>query len=290
MHLTPTQLFNETGLPEISWMKHDFHDRYFADPFILNVDNSIIEIFAEEFIFKDNSKGTIVKLIVDLSSFQLKKRIEILKLDTHLSYPFIEKNHDKIYVYPENCRSKTWKRYLYNPIEEKLEYKDTLVNRGLIDATIFTQGNKKYVVASHSQCSASSAYIYKFNDDNSCCQLLQEEPIVTGTDKSRMAGNFFESQGRIYRPSQVCKKRYGQGITISEVENFEPIYKERIIKTIFPTSKKYNLGLHTINFDIESGLSVVDGYGYLYPFFGRLFLPLYKSIAFVYHNIRGNFK
>lgn len=96
--ITPDKLIQSGKLPKIHWLKHQYKDRFFADPFILKADESIVEVLVEEYEFKANSKGIIVKLVVDRNSARLINRIELLKLDTHLSYPFIERGEGYIYI------------------------------------------------------------------------------------------------------------------------------------------------------------------------------------------------
>lgn len=70
---------------------------FFADPFILNVDDKTIEILVEEFQYKIN-KGIIVRLLIDLSSYTLIERTIVLECETHLSYPIIYRDK-KIFIF-----------------------------------------------------------------------------------------------------------------------------------------------------------------------------------------------
>lgn len=36
----------------IQWLKHPYKDRFFADPFFLNVDNNCIEVMVEEYMVR----------------------------------------------------------------------------------------------------------------------------------------------------------------------------------------------------------------------------------------------
>lgn len=71
--------------------------------------------------------------------------------------------------------------------------------------------------------------------------------------------------------------RYRSGISIQKIEMIsENNYKEHTLFQIHPSSFKYNLGIHTINF-FENGC-VIDGYGYLYPIRGRILNFIWKTI------------
>ncbi len=98
--------------------KWDFHivkapkDRWFADPFLLDVTDEEIIILAEEYEHK-LAKGRLAKLIIDKKSYKLKSYKIILELPTHLSFPIYYRKDDKIYIYPENSESGKCTLYLY---------------------------------------------------------------------------------------------------------------------------------------------------------------------------------
>ncbi|PCJ96233.1 MAG: hypothetical protein COA45_11440 [Zetaproteobacteria bacterium] len=75
---------------------------------------------------------------------------------------------------------------------------------------------------------------------------------------SRSAGPLFEHEGKLYRPAQDAKERYGFGLDINEVLQLTPKkYCERIIERIIPDSDIYDIyGIHT--FSSAGGLSCVD--------------------------------
>ena len=85
----------------IKWMKHEYKDRWFADPFIISETADTFIILAEEYI-RDDRKARLAKLVVSKDECKLLNNETVLNLDTHLSFPnFIDVNGE-IYVYPEN--------------------------------------------------------------------------------------------------------------------------------------------------------------------------------------------
>ena len=90
-------------LQNIHWMKHQYSDRWFADPFILNVDEENIILLVEEFCYSFN-KGRIAKLVVSRKDYILKEMKIVLEEPWHLSFPFILRKNDKIYIIPESCQ------------------------------------------------------------------------------------------------------------------------------------------------------------------------------------------
>jgi len=281
--ITPERLVSKRRLPKIYWLKHKYRDRFFADPFILYADDKTIIIFAEEYEFKPGSKGVIVKLTVDRSNYKLLERKLILKLDTHLSYPVIERKGSRFFLSPENSEGDSLKSYIYNPETDEIKTSHILADSPLTDATPLEFNGERYLIATKLPDSCEDAFLYKFDIERHKYYQLGDSPIVTGRMSSRMGGSFFTVNGRIFRPAQNCASGYGSSLTIFEIESVYPEYVETPRFELKPNSWRYNLGLHTLNFSPDRQTAVIDSYGYLYPVAGRILMSLYK----VKHSIYG---
>ena len=264
---TPENLIEKKLLPQIQWMKHPYKDRFFADPFILNVTESEIVVFVEEYVF-NNPPGLIVELVIDRETKSLKQRYEILRLPTHLSYPAIIRKGDEILVYPENGASGRLNVYHYDAENHKLVDPRLIHDDAIFDATIHQKpdGNS-IMVATKQPDNLENAYLFCAPSYEGPFKQIGHKPFQPDRSCARMAGDFFEAYGQLYRPAQDCVLRYGSGIAIMQFDT--TTNKEQKVFTLRPQSYNYNLGLHTINF--HNGLCVVDGYGYLYPTLGRLY-------------------
>ncbi len=271
---TPSQLIQSKRLSGVKWMKHPYKDRFFADPFILKVDDNYIYVLAEELIF--GKKGTIVLLKVKRGTYNLIERKTILKLETHLSYPHIVKCGESIYVIPENSESGKLSAYQFDSDMEALNPVGVIADEPLIDATLLGYRDVHYLIATKLPDSLKDAYLYKYDSSDKKFKKNNSDPVIIGLSSSRMGGAFFVVDDNIYRPAQDCEHGYGKALTIFQVDSFEPTYKEHKLFRLEPCSWKYNLGLHTLNFDRASGLAVIDSYGYLYPVLGRVFMTLYR--------------
>lgn len=264
---TPEKLIEKKALPQIQWMKHPYKDRFFADPFILKVTETEIVVFVEEYVF-DNPPGLIVELVLDKKSKRLKERYELLRMPTHLSYPAIIRDNDKVMVYPENGESGTLNVYEYDPINHKLVNPRLVIPESLFDSTICKLSENKYILAATKwPDNLQDCFAYRADSVWGPYTQVGDKPFQTSKDSARHAGNFFKAYGQLYRPGQDCSERYGGGISIMEFDSTTCTEKKSF--TLRPYSHNYNLGLHTINFN--EGLCVVDGYGYLYPTLGRIY-------------------
>ena len=264
---SPEKLIEKKALPKVQWMKHPFKDRFFADPFILKVTESEIVVFVEEYVF-NNPPGLIVELVIDRETKRLKQRYEMLRLPTHLSYPAIIRKGNEIFVYPENGASSRLNVYRYDAENHILVNPHTIHEEAIFDATIHQKSDGScLMVATKLPDNLENAYLYGTSSVDGPFSQIGESPFQPDRSCARMAGNFFEAFGQLYRPAQDCVSRYGAGIAIMQFDI--ATNEEQKVFTLRPHSYNYNLGLHTINF--HDGLCVIDGYGYLYPTLGRIY-------------------
>lgn len=278
--ITPAELISHKGFGnrEIEWMKHDYSDRWFADPFILDANENEIVILSEEKIY--GQPGSLVKLTVSVKGKKLITRHQILDLDTHLSYPAIYRNAGKVYVYPENSASRKLNLYEMDDARMKLNLAGTLINAPLADSTIYRDKitGKWFLIATNIDIHCHNyLQLYSSSTFEGPWHLSESSPVVTNVAMSRPGGDFFEVDGELYRPAQDCNGEYGNSLHIMHISSFLP-YKEEEVVHLTPMSFKYAHGIHTLNFH-ESGWAVVDGNGYAYPIAGRILGPAVERIC-----------
>ncbi|MDD3663216.1 MAG: hypothetical protein PHT84_05095 [Candidatus Pacebacteria bacterium] len=264
---TPNNLIAKKKLGKVQWMKHPYNDRFFADPFILDVTHSEIIVLVEEYVF-DNPPGLIVELVVDKKSKKLKQRHELLRLMTHLSYPAIIRLGDEIYVYPENGASGQLNLYRYDAKNHKLVDPVCILNEAVADATILKRTAGTYwLIATKYPDTLEKSYLYTSDSLKGPFQPYGELPYQSSKSCSRSAGDFFEAFGELYRPAQDCEKSYGGATAIMSINDLEKTEKKTFV--VNPVDSKYPLGLHTINF--YKDICVIDSLGYFYPRLGKLY-------------------
>lgn len=279
-NITQDTLIDKKKICNIQWMKHSYKDRFFADPFIFKVTDDEIIVFAEECLF-EKPNGCIVELIVDKRTKRLKKRYLLLESNTHLSYPAIFFCEDKVYVYPENGTSGSLSLYTYDEESHKLINPIIILDEATADSTILEFDGKFYLVATKYPETQENVFLYEANTINGPYFKHVEVPFSTNKRFSRPAGDFFYVNGDLYRPAQDCIERYGAGLSIMKVTCLKgTLFEEKYEFGIYPSSFRYNLGIHTINF--HEGCCVIDGQGYLYPIIGRLY---YSALVRLMVNI-----
>ena len=253
--------------PHIQWVKKTIHDRWFADPFILDVTESEIILLVEEFCY-DIKKGRIARLVIDRNTYAEKQFEIVLERETHLSFPFIFRQNGIVYVIPENSASGNSTIYEYNDDNRTMTPLHLLSEEPFADATICQVTGTHYLFTTKlPDTNSKSVMIYSFDYDKLRISGKHSEvdfPIVCG----RNAGEVFYSNGNLYRPAQDCTLRYGHGVIIQKISFEDGNWKFSNVNSIYPKSYRYNQGIHTLN--NYKGLVVIDARGYRNPILGRL--------------------
>lgn len=246
---------------KIHVIKHPYQDRWFADPFVLDVSEYQIELLVEEFYFP-LCRGRIAKLTIDRKSYELLNVVTILELDTHLSFPAIIRKEGAIYIYPENSASGRLTLYSYNPQTNECTPISSLVDEPLTDAIIYSPENDAPILFS-TKVPTMQHYllgIYKKSGNN----FVFSKNYQFKDRISRGAGDFFCIDNKLYRPAQEFKKWYGRGLSIQKVDmkNGEWFFTE--IRRIRSNVKGFKDGIHTLN--SYNNITVVDVKHYKHPY------------------------
>lgn len=242
----------------IHWMKHKYKDRMFADPFLLNIDEDTIDVLAEESIFLHKA-SSLVKLTISKKDFHLKRRKVILHTKKHLSYPYIIRNQNNIFLLPEHIASGKLDLYHYDEKKEICTFVKTIIEVPISDPCIYFKDGTYWLFGSKKGTDQEELYLWQ--SPNIWGEYTPKEGVLIKKTKkgSRMAGEIFTYNDKTYRPSQDCESHYGAGTIIWEIKNISQTdYQEQKVKALYPTNTSpYPNGLHTINF--KGNWCVIDG-------------------------------
>lgn len=257
----------------VNWLNHSYTDRWFADPFILDVTDNEIIVLVEEW-YDPIQRGRISKLIVDRHTFHLKKLKVMIDAGYHLSFPAITRKNDGVYIQPESCVKGNLVEYKYNSQSDAFEKCGVISDYPLTDSVRNTYFGENLLFSTKlPDANGKELGIYSWVESNKRYEIMNFYHF--NDNISRMAGNFFKCKDRIYRPAQVCITSYGDAVSIQEVncQNGEWSFKE--IRRIYSDNKDLDLGFHTFN--EYKGVIVVDGLGYRRPRLSR-FLKNAKNV------------
>lgn len=263
-NLAIADIDDELNPYNIKWMKHEYNDRWFADPFIIDDTLDSFIILAEEFM-RDDRKARLAKLTVSKNDCKLLNNETVLNLDTHLSFPNFIDVEGKIYVYPENGRSGKTNYYEFGtPLKRVGE----LSPLPLADAVIQEIGGNYYLFFTlGSECNGNRLLVHVANNPFGPYEPKQE--IVFKDNTARRAGRMFKFENRLISPAQICNSSYGEGVCLQEVLFYGNLLKLQEIQRIYPSSKEYPSGLHTFN--VFGSHVVIDGYRFKYPFLSKIY-------------------
>ena len=241
-------------LDKINWLKNPDQNKWYADPFILEYDETTITVFVEEMDLHV-CRGTLTELLVDRRTYCILKSYELLNLTTHLSFPAILRLGKEVFVYPENGKSGGSYIYRYDKDSHKLIEKKLLANYPLADAVFIDESCNYMLATDSSNPNGNIATLYK--RENNLFEPLHKYKM--NGNIARNAGTPFKVENFWVRPAQDCNGGYGKGVLLQIIEQ-DPTGKLSFntIDHLYPFNCEYNKGLHTFN--VYKDLVVIDSY------------------------------
>lgn len=259
----------ESERMDVDWVKMP-KDRWFADPFILDVTDDEILLLVEDFGY-DLRKGVISLLHINYATMEIKSRKVLLEIPTHLSFPAIWRKDGHLYVYPESAKSGRLDMYEYDAEKEELTFVKTICDDVVWDSYIIeAQGEPLMFTAAKNDYQLD---IYKWNDKKE--RFVSYQQIASEQPNSRLGGAVFEYRGQYYYPAQENSKTYGGALDIKRLKVEDGKVKVgSVVKHLESQSKRYPLGMHTLN--EYKGVVVIDVKGYRYGKIGAIMAKLVK--------------
>lgn len=236
---------------KVRYMKGLPQNKWYADPFILDVTENTIEVLVEELTYSIR-RGRIARLSIDRKTLALLSEKIILDLDTHLSFPAIWRENGNVYIYPENSASNSNTYYKYDVDSNHFEKLFVTVEEPLTDAVIFLWQGQKYMFTTRiPEGNSNHLLIFKESESNKY-ELFQEYYF---NDKiARNAGDVLKVGDKYYRVAQDCSKGYGGGVIFQEIVFDNEHFDFKTVHEIFPYPHCF--ALHTFN--VYKGLCVID--------------------------------
>lgn len=230
-----------------------------ADPFVWTSGGKTC-LFEEEMPAGEAS-GHISVVELDPKGLPKGSPVPILKNNFHHSYPFIFQHDGQLWMLPES--SSTNRLQLYRCVEFPYEWvPDKILMEGIryADPTLFEHEGRWWLfITLGVGFYGVNTNLFLFSSDSPLSSDWRPHPmnpVVSGFHHSRPAGRLFRSKGRLFRPSQDCFIRYGNGLRINEVVHLDlEHYEERCVRTIKPWSSEI-LGLHHL--EISDNLIMMD--------------------------------
>lgn len=255
-----------------TWLPLDNKMHFIADPFIFKNKQGNINLLYEGFSIE---KDGIISLKSIDNNFKQIFQKDLLKTESHLSYPFVFIENDITYIIPESSKNGQVSIYEYEYNNNILINEKLLVDLPLLDSTIVKYNNKYWLFATLGDGVFDNSKLYIYYSDTLIGEYKphSKNPVRHHLDGSRPAGNFILVDGELYRPAQNCLEYYGKSISIYRlttltVDTFE---EEHYFDILADSKSSFNAGLHTIN--AIDNVIVIDG-------IRLLFMPFTKARLF----------
>ena len=244
----------------VVWIDTNGYEKegWFADPFFYSVDDNEIVLLAEQLYYPIN-RGRLVKMTLD-KQYKLLSVEPILTLDTHLSFPNVWRENNKIYVYPENYQGgalSIWEFDGYQMSNPKV-----LIPEPLIDSQIVKLNNEYFIFAVKYQSGewSDTQHLQIWKSSNLFGPYEHIQTISSSKNYERGAGEIIVIDDKtIIRPAQNCEGGYGKEVILFKMTYDGIYFKEEELERISPSTKsKYGEVLHTYN--VMGRVCVIDGF------------------------------
>ena len=222
--------------------------RFLADPCVFE-HNCKNFLFVEDFSYQEK-KGRISAIKVDECGHEFLGIV--LEENFHLSFPFVFKRENEIYMIPETSSNKDIR--LYRSTDFPLKWKFEMQLMADVDAadTVVFQENGVWFLLTN-LCSAnigdhhSELHVF-YSDDlfsKDWLPVKSGNPVIFDSLKARNGG-YFCFDGKAYRISQSHgKNHYGKGFKLNQImEVSKEGYIEKEICSILPNFKSDAISTH----------------------------------------------
>jgi len=227
-------------------------NEFWADPFIYYYDKDYY-VFFENYNYK-TKKGKIScgrvegRNLVDIK--------DVLEMEYHLSYPYIFKEDDKIYLMPETQENNRLEIYECIEFPNKWElYSTAFDGEKVVDAFFYNDEQKqKWLFVNkkaNDNCSSDSElYIYKVDSlKMDKMEPHKNNPVIIDSRVARNGGPIFKYENKYYRPSQAnIDGIYGAALNINEINKLSiEEYNEETVVTVKPNFYKGLISMHHLH-------------------------------------------
>jgi hypothetical protein len=238
--------------------------RFYADPFVVRSGDRHL-VFFEDYDGR-TERGAISYIEIDRHGRRSAPRPALTR-DYHLSYPFVFRERDAIYLLPETYSQRRIELYRATsfPHEWKLE-RVLIEDISGVDATLLRRRGTFWLFVGVVPGGGPPVdELHLFYSDS----LLGEwrphpmNPVVADAGSARPAGRIFCRGDEVIRPAQDGARSYGRRVILNRIEVLDRTgYRESPVASIEPARTGRARKTHTYNFDGD--YEVVDGWRF-YP-------------------------
>lgn len=250
---------------KIHWVTPKNKNISLADPFVLKAKDGLPILIVETVSnTKLDGKISLVKLN---KSFELVSNKIKLDCSPHLSYPFVYREADKIYFFPESARLGKLYCFEFDSSNYSFINRKLILDFPIIDASLLKYNNQYWIFGTIAGKNKNDQLHIYYSDSLFGPYLPHKKNLVKSSlYGSRPAGGFIQVGNEIFRPSQNCQNWYGESIIINKIHilNLEEYFESEYMHITPSLLGRDFLGTHTINH--TGNIVVIDALrGYFSP-------------------------
>lgn len=257
-------LFDRPAMPPASawtWLADD-RQRYFADPFLIEEDG-VLHVLCEEFPYQ-TGKGIISAFTIDRSGHPSPPR-PVLERPYHLSYPFVFRHDQAIYMVPETSAAGQVELYRAARFPDRWTLEHVLIEaRALSDVTLFQAGSHWWMTAASHDLGGSgwdSLAVYQSEDLFGRWRQVGDGPLLIDATCARPAGGIVARADGLWRPAQDCSQGYGAGLTLCRIDELSlDRFSQSVMAKLAPPPHSRFHGTHTLN--AAGDFEIIDAVGW----------------------------
>jgi hypothetical protein len=174
----------------------------------------------------------------------------VIKIPTHLSYPYLVQHQGEIYCIPESHKTRNVTIFRAMDFPSKWEEAKTIItNFAAVDSTVFQYNGYWWLMCTNKDTDSNSAlYIWYTKDLLGPWEEHKANPVKTDVGSSRPGGTPFIVNGELFRPAQNSTITYGGSLVINKIKKLTiDEFQEEIVKEIGPYENgPYSKGIHTL--------------------------------------------
>jgi len=201
-------------------------DRFWADPFVWRREGRYF-VFYEEYPYATR-RGHISAMEMDEDAHPLGEGSPVIQEPYHLSYPFLFEFESELYMVPEKKEKRRVDIYRCTRFPDQWEVVRTIFSGvKMVDCTLFEHEGRWWLFGSVKRNGLRyDETLFAYYADTPLSQHWTSHklnPLIRDFGKARPGGRILRAaDGRLFRPSQDCLRRYGDGLNVSEITRLTP--------------------------------------------------------------------
>lgn len=203
------------------WIDNPGPYRFYADPFGLEADGCL-HVLAEAYDYR-SKHGHIAYFTFD-AALNLRASGVALQTPHHLSYPFLIRDADAIYLLPEAHRSGRLTLYRAEQFPHRWQEAQVLLGLPAIDPSVIAHDGRWWLfftLPGHPRA-LSELHVAYADALTGLWHLHPRNPVRVAPDSARPGGTPFVLGGEIILPVQDNRVTYGGGLRLLRITQLSP--------------------------------------------------------------------